>query len=73
MKLLTLVLVSTALTGCGMFSIPSVKSGACYAYCLDVTVVAINEPIAVCYGTVSELQAAAASYRSRGVSVRVRQ
>ena len=74
-KIIGLSLVGLALgltAGCGIFGSPGAKAGSCYAYCLEVTVTSQGEPLALCYGTEAELQAARRAYEARGVRVTVR-
>jgi hypothetical protein len=75
-KIIGLSLTGLALgltVGCGIFGSPGAKAGSCYAYCLEVTITSQGEPLALCYGTEAELQAARRAYEARGVRVTVRQ
>jgi hypothetical protein len=63
LSLFWLVFVS----GCGVFGAPSVKTGQCYDYCLQVTDNVTGGTEAVCYDTEAKMLAGQRAKRAAGL------
>lgn len=67
-----IVLLVLLSSGCAMFGTPTVKTGQCFQYCLEVQLNATGEPAAVCYGDKPAMLAAQKSFALQGRKATVR-